>query len=69
MLALDEVEPTFLLDALQVRRSGFGQVEVGIGVPPPDRVGLAARLQPLQGKLADRDQHAEARLAFALDLT
>src|SRR5262249_41025439 len=62
------VVPLQAIEALGLARGGGGEREEVGGVPLLDSRGLAARLQHLQGVLADRLQHPEARLGIRADL-
>ena len=64
MLALEPVEPAAVSGRPKLRLGLLGKPGEELCVAPADCVGLAARFKLLQGVLADRLQHREARLAI-----
>ena len=65
MVALER-EPVDVRLVRTIFLDPVGDREEVLGVPAPDLVGLAARLEPLERVGADRLQHREARLAVGL---
>ena len=63
VVGLEEVEPPLLALALKMRPRFLGQGQVCEGVPLRDLVALATLRELFERELADRHQHAEARLA------
>src|SRR5438477_1348401 len=63
VVRLEEVEPPLLALALKMRPRFLGEGQVGDGVPLRDLLALATLRELFERELADRHQHAEARLA------
>src|SRR5438876_12323362 len=63
VVGLEEVEPPLLALALKMRPRFLGEGQVGDGVPLRDLLALATFRELFERELADRHQHAEARLA------
>jgi hypothetical protein len=63
VLGLQPVQPAGLVGAGELGLGHLRQTCIEVGVPASGRTVLAGGPQPLQGVLADRLQHREARLA------
>src|SRR3989442_13586778 len=68
MLALEKIQPAFLVALLKVRPRLLREGEICERVALPDEIALVALIKPFERVLADRDQHSESRLARNLRL-
>src|SRR5690606_30478579 len=60
----EALKPAHMRGHPQFRLGALGQFYKILGMPPANRVLLAARFQTLAGVLMDRFQHAEAWLTY-----